>query len=229
MLCWGEPSLLTDRTYVYAFIDSMQNHLELGGLHTKVESPWLTCHLLEAQTLLIQQDALPGATSAQGCRSSAGFRTKKNWRDCLDATTISLGRTTTFFGKIESDTYIDYDLPRKGSNAGQVLRHAKAVVQKVIESQRPCTYKIGWTHDPHFRFHNNVYGYKYDRNGWQAMLVIFISHEAVGPAFLEATLIQNYMGTLIGVHQHFRPYEYVYVNLFFWVYVYICVFFWNPI
>ena len=126
----------------------------------------------------------------------------------MDAVTISLVRTNTFFEKIESDTSIAYDLPRKGSNAGQVLRHAKEVVQKVIESQWPCTYKIGWTHDPHFRFHNSVYGYKYERiNGWQAMLVVFISHEAVGPAFLEAALIQNFMGTLIGFHEHFRTYS----------------------
>lgn len=82
---------------------------------------------------------LPGA-------SHIPQKKKKCWSSCLDAQTLKLARTEACFTKIESDPRLDYDLPRAGAAAGQVISHAKAVVQRALDAKSPMTFKIGFTH-----------------------------------------------------------------------------------
>ncbi|CAK9106713.1 unnamed protein product [Durusdinium trenchii] len=56
-------------------------------------------------------------------------------------------------------------------------------------------FKIGFTHCPHSRLRNPVFGYLGELQKWERMVIVFASSEAVGPAFLEAALIQKYKGT----------------------------------
>ena len=41
-----------------------------------------------------------------------------------------------------------------------------------------------------------MYGYKFARDCWAGMVVLFASHEPHGPAFLEAALIDRYQSNL---------------------------------
>ncbi|CAE7815448.1 nipblb, partial [Symbiodinium necroappetens] len=55
-------------------------------------------------------------------------------------------------------------------------------------------YKIGYSYDPHNRFFNRSFGYVHERQKWEKMIVVYVSHETLGPAFLEAALIQRFKG-----------------------------------
>ena len=112
----------------------------------------------------------------------------------MGPTILSLERAESFFLGIESDPALHIDLPKYGATAGQVLLHSKAVLEKLIHREKPVVFKIGYTHCPQFRFRNPKFGYAYAKEGWQHMLVIFVSHETVGPSFVEASLIQCFRG-----------------------------------
>lgn len=93
---------------------------------------------------------------------------------------------------------LGYDLPKKSCTLpGQVLKHCYAVVDKVLESQYPCIYKVGFTHCAYFRLHNTKFGYKHERDLWQKMIVIYAASEPVSPGFVEAAIIQRHKGFLI--------------------------------
>lgn len=65
-------------------------------------------------------------------------------------------------------------------------------------------YKFGFTKHPAVRFRNRTYGYAFDpHQQWQAMVVIFASHESTGPAFLESALVQKYKGLLFEGKHYF--------------------------
>ena len=74
--------------------------------------------------------------------------------------------------------------------------HAYKVMDQTLEKFGPMVYKIGFTHCPYTRFYNSKFGYVNDRQRWESMVVVFASHEAIGPAFVEAALIQRYKGFL---------------------------------
>lgn len=93
---------------------------------------------------------------------------------------------------------LGYDLPKKSCTLpGQVLKHCYAVVDKILESQYPCIYKVGFTHCAYFRLHNTKFGYKHERDLWQKMIVIYAASEPVSPGFVEAAIIQRHKGFLI--------------------------------
>ena len=91
---------------------------------------------------------------------------------------------------------IHFDLPRPGIVAGGVLKHARRVMESIFTKYWPCTYKIGFTHSPSWRWSNSLYGYKGAVDGWTNMIVFYISHERYGPAMLEAALIETHIGDL---------------------------------
>ena len=122
---------------------------------------------------------------------------RHRWQDVLAEDIRSLPRTQLCFETIERDPVLDYDLPRKaGMLAGQVLKHCFSVVDKMLEEQFPCIWKVGYTHDAHFRFHNAKYGYKQQRDKWEKMVVIYASSETISPAFVEGAIIQRHKGCL---------------------------------
>ena len=87
---------------------------------------------------------------------------------------------------------ISFCLPRKSLVAGQVLQHALSVTESLFAEHQPMIFKIGWTHNPIWRWANPLYGYVHDVDPWSNMVVLHISHEAWGPAMLEASLINQY-------------------------------------
>ena len=99
------------------------------------------------------------------------------------------------FAAINADPTIDCRLPKKDALTGAVLTHACATVDSILREQGPAVYKIGYTHCPSFRMSNRLYGYVHDRHQkWQQMVVVYCSDEPVGPAFLEAALINKHKG-----------------------------------
>jgi len=96
-----------------------------------------------------------------------------------------------------SDPKLEFQLPSKGSLPGLILKHGVSTVEKKLHREGPLVWKVGITHDPAFRFWNPVFGYAIDRHQkWQKMVILYISHEHCGPAFLEAALIHKFKGTL---------------------------------
>jgi hypothetical protein len=92
-------------------------------------------------------------------------------------------------------SFLEYQLPPANATAGKVLLHAKSIVNKLFAKHYPMIFKIGYSHNPVFRWNNELYGYKFSRDKWTNMVVLFESAEVHGPAFLEACLIDVYKGS----------------------------------
>lgn len=134
-----------------------------------------------------------GQEVSRGLRlTSKGFTLGKY----LDSTTLALPRTQTLVDQISQDSHLSYNLPRVGSTAGQIIQHGQRVIESVIERKQPATFKIGYSHDPVWRFHNSLYGYAHGRDRFEHLCVVYMSHEYISCAFLEAALIQLFKGDL---------------------------------
>ena len=108
-----------------------------------------------------------------------------------------LERSAECFEKILADPKLQLQLPKSGCLPGTAMKHSIDLAERTIQQQWPVVYKIGFTHCPHTRFHNSKFGYAVDMHQqWQTMVILFASHESVGPSFVEAALIQKFKGTL---------------------------------
>ena len=94
---------------------------------------------------------------------------------------------------------ISYILPHEGALAGRILQHSVRQMEKLFRDKGPLIFKVGFTHDPVWRWSNTLYGYLHDPDGWTDMLILFISHEPYGPGMLEASLIDKFGGNLFAV------------------------------
>lgn len=113
----------------------------------------------------------------------------------LDESIRTLDRASECFNKILSDPKLELRLPRKASLPGQIVKHCMEVAERILRQQAPAVYKFGFTHCPHFRFRNANFGYAMDPyQKWDMMVLLYASHECVGPAFVEASLIQKHKG-----------------------------------
>lgn len=119
---------------------------------------------------------------------------KIQWRDALDSKVLSMPRTLDCFSKIELDKRLDYDLPPKNALAGRVLKHCSEAANRIIKKNTPLIFKFGYCFDAHARFYNNTFGYILDRDRWDCMLVLYAAGETISPAFVEASLIQEFKG-----------------------------------
>ena len=119
------------------------------------------------------------------------------WELSLDAETLNMPRTRLCFEHIEANQQLGYDLPKRpGLNPGQVLKHCFAALDRILEKQKPCIYKVGYTHDAYWRFFNDLYGYSREVAKWERMVVIYAASECISPGFVEAALIQQHKGPL---------------------------------
>ena len=91
---------------------------------------------------------------------------------------------------------ITFNLPPQGSLAGRVLQHASREMEKLFQDHEPMIWKVGYTHNPAWRWANKMYGYAQDIAKWERMEVLYLSKEPFGPAMLEAMLIDKFQGTL---------------------------------
>ena len=118
------------------------------------------------------------------------------WTQQLDNKIVALPRTMACLQKIEVDPILHLCLPKKGAIAGQILKHVYHSLDMHLQREAPSIYKVGFTHDPSWRFHNAIYGYCKAAERWEGMVILFISHEPYGPAFVEAATIQRHLGRL---------------------------------
>ena len=123
---------------------------------------------------------------------------------------LGLPRTIDVFQKIEADKCLSYRLPPLKANAGAVLHHAVAVFEGLHLRKRPMTYKFGFSHCAHFRWNNSAFGYKHDHaNKFEHMMVLYVASNPVGPAFLEAALIEKYHGYWTAASMNLFETEYI--------------------
>lgn len=112
---------------------------------------------------------------------------------------------------------VRFDLPRLGALSGSVVRHCANLLDDLIDSQSPVMFKIGFTHNPFWRWGNSIYGYCSAVEKWSFMVVIYAAPEPHSPAMLEAALIDKYKGTgfksiLVSFIKAFHP-QYVLVTV----------------
>lgn len=124
---------------------------------------------------------LQNAKRQKLCRSSVVEDFKLPWYEPLAVPCIKLG-------------CIHFDVPKIGITAGSVLKHSLQVRDSLFGKHEPCIWKIGFTHDPFWRWTNSIYGYQRSVDRWSNMHVLYISDESSGPAMLEAALIEKYKG-----------------------------------
>ena len=113
----------------------------------------------------------------------------------LDTSPSNTSRDSTVIAACD---YLEYHTPPIGVPAGRVLHHAKRVVTALFAQEAPLIFKFGYTHNPRWRWENNLYGYKLDKaHKWSKLMVLYECTEVSGPAMLEATLIELYGSTLM--------------------------------
>ena len=108
-----------------------------------------------------------------------------------------LPRSQDVFRKIEKDPYLSLDIPKPGATAGVVLQHSINLFQKLLEANKPMSFKFGITHDPAIRWHNSTFGYKVSKERFQHLIAIYAASNPHGPAFLEAALIDRFGSFLL--------------------------------
>ena len=120
-----------------------------------------------------------------------------NWKAIvahIDEKTWSLERAAGCF--TQNFGGLAVGIPKECCLTGAILRHAFACIERALSKHGPMVFKFGFTHDPHFRFRNAKFGYSHDpHQKWQAMVLVYVSSHATGPAFLEAALIERFKGT----------------------------------
>ena len=121
----------------------------------------------------------------------------------LDPRVTALERTELCFAKMHAQEVLVCNFAKANAVAGEVLTHSFKVVDQKLRTCGPMVFKLGFTHCPFTRFFNPKFGYFHDRHQkWERMIILHVSHECVGPAFLEAALIQRYKGLSIALHVH---------------------------
>ena len=114
---------------------------------------------------------------------------------------VGLARSQNVFRKIEMDPCLSLDLPRPKATAGGVLQHSINLFQRLLEANKPMSFKFGITHDPAIRWHNPTFGYKGSKERFQHLIAIYAASNPHGPAFLEAALIDRF-GSFLPAQSH---------------------------
>ena len=121
------------------------------------------------------------------------FQDDYKWHSDL----VGLPRSQEVFRKIELDPNLSMKLPKPNATAGAVLQHSIRVFESLLEKNKPMTFKVGITHDPSVRWHNRTFGYKYSKDKFGHLVVVYAAANPVGPSFLEAALIDRFRSFLL--------------------------------
>lgn len=119
------------------------------------------------------------------------------YTDLLNDEILTFPRTHRCFELIENDDKLDYDLPRKGAVAGQILNHCYTVLDAYLQKWQPMTFKVGYTHCAYFRFYNPIFGYSTSIDKWERMVVVYAAAETISPSFVEAAMIEKFKCNLL--------------------------------
>lgn len=87
---------------------------------------------------------------------------------------------------------ICFQLPPIGALAGTVLQHCSSLLDRLLKSQKPVIFKVGITHNPLWRWGNQIYGYTTAKEKWSNMVVMYVAAEPHSVGMLEAALIDKY-------------------------------------
>ena len=146
---------------------------------------------------------LPLETEAKPCET---LLSKANTQPCLWEDRYlqfpdlrNLTRSENVFRKIEMDPCLSLALPKPGATPGRVLDHCIQTFEKMLSQNKPMTFKFGFTHDAAVRWHNSVFGYKFSKDRFDFMVILFGAANPHGPAFLEAALIEKFGGFLFAM------------------------------
>jgi hypothetical protein len=107
-----------------------------------------------------------------------------------------LARSRDVFRNIETDPCLSMNLPKPNATAGGIIQHAARIFEQLVERHKPLTWKFGITHDAAFRWHNRKFGYKYSKDPFDHMIILYAASNPHGPAFLEAALNQRFQSFL---------------------------------
>ena len=127
----------------------------------------------------------------------------------LSADVVGLPRTVETFRNILKHEQLFLNLPKPGATAGLVLKHATAVFRSLHSRREPMSYKFGYTHCPVFRWCNRKFGYQFAVQKYDRMDVLYVASDPIGPGFLEAALIQQFMGHVIEAFYCFVLWEFI--------------------
>ena len=90
---------------------------------------------------------------------------------------------------------ISFLLPKADATAGVALQHSIKIIEKTMSTWKPMIFKVGITHDPKWRWCNNLYGYQHSIDKWSDMLILYAAGNPHGPAMMEAAIIEKYQST----------------------------------
>lgn len=116
----------------------------------------------------------------------------------------NLPRSMDVFRKIEQDPVLTLNLAKPGMTAGRILAHAVSFFDKLWSQNHPMTFKFGVTHDAAVRWRNTTFGYKYSKDKFDYMAIIYGTSNPHGPSFLEAALIDRFGSNLFAFHLMFN-------------------------
>ena len=119
------------------------------------------------------------------------------WKECLQPNLLAKPSVCAMICQATSEVSIAFRLPKCNATAGAVLRHAACYIEGLFERMGPLIWKVGYTHNPCWRWENETYGYKFSKDQWTNMIVPYISFEPYGPAMLEAALIEKYSSVFV--------------------------------
>ena len=85
-----------------------------------------------------------------------------------------------------------FQLPTLDATSGVILRHCSTLLETMFGSQSPVIWKIGFTHNPVWRWGNSLYGYSISRERWSHMIIMYVTNEPFSASMLEAALIDKY-------------------------------------
>ena len=121
------------------------------------------------------------------------------WSQCLPRDMLNRASLQTVVEEAAAMGCIRFRLPFLNAVAGGVLRHAIKTLEELFDKHSPMIFKVGFSHDPVWRWANTLYGYHLCRDNWSDMVVLFLSDEPFSVAMLEAALIEKYQCILLMV------------------------------
>lgn len=90
--------------------------------------------------------------------------------------------------------------------AGRVLQHCIDVIESLFRKYDPMIFKLGYTHNPCWRWSNDMYGYCNAKERWSNMIILWITDEPCAPSMLEASLIAMYVQKHLVCNHFFLPF-----------------------
>ena len=196
-------------------IDNAHEHRGYGRascqrtMHQETEGPYAWRHTTSNRSPATRKGywvstASSGVSSVVDLGSRAVYPHGPLWSQCLSSDMLARTSLQNIVEKATSapmNSIIDFRLPLLNANAGGVLRHAVKTLEALFNKHAPLTFKIGYTHDPVWRWVNHLYGYDSSIDNFANMTILYISDEHHSAAMLEACLIDKYGSILAFLFQ----------------------------